>query len=94
MKANALLNLSTYKMLNIFMDGSQKTFEIEVRRCEKYIDEKSFEKADDSISNAIHINRNSAYAWYLKSKVSIGLSNYKKALRACQRAVSIDQNNN
>lgn len=94
MKVNALLNLSTYNMLNIFMNGSQKTFDIEIKRCEKYINEKSFKKADDSISNAIHINRNSAYAWYLKAKVSIGLSNYKKALRACQRAVSIDQNNN
>jgi tetratricopeptide (TPR) repeat protein len=68
-------------------------FEVEIRKCEKFLAEKSFKMADEAISNAIHVNRDSPYAWYLKAKVCVGLLNYKKALRASNKAVSIDQKN-
>ena len=58
--------------------------------CEICIELNMFEKADDAISNAIHIDNASDYAWYLKAKVCIGLLDYKKARRACLRALSIN----
>lgn len=66
-------------------------FSTEIKRCEECLAEKSFKKADEAISNAIHINRDSPYAWYLKAKVSIGLLDYENALEACRNAISIDR---
>ena len=57
--------------------------------CEVNLSSNKFNEADDAINNAIHINNNSARAWYLKSRTSLGLMNYKKALRASERALSI-----
>lgn len=70
---------------------NSRTFEAEIKRCEYLLARKSFRKADEAITDAIHIDQNCAYAWYLKAKVCIGLLNYKKALRACQKAISIDR---
>ena len=89
MKVNALVYLSIFLMLNIIMDS--RNFSKEIKQCEKYLAEKSFEKADEAISNAIQINRESPYAWYLKSKVSICLLDYENALEACRNAISIDR---
>lgn len=72
---------------------NSRTFEAEIKRCETLLAEKSFSEADEAISTAVHINQNCAYAWYLKAKVCIGLLNYKKALRACKKAISIDRKN-
>lgn len=63
---------------------------MEIKRCEEYIACKSFKKADAAISNAIHINGDSPYAWYLKAKASLGLLDYQKALDACTRAIELN----
>lgn len=87
-KAKALGYLSTFKKLNKLMNSRNFTSQIE--RCENLIKAKSFKKADEAISNAIQINGDSPYAWYLKAKVCIGLLDYKKALRASERAIGLN----
>ena len=57
--------------------------------CEKNLSCNNFKEANDAINRAIGLNNNSARAWYLKARVSIGLMDYKKALRASERALSI-----
>ena len=69
---------------------NSRNFNTEIKRCEELIASKSFKKADEAISDAIQINRDSPYAWYLKAKVCIGLFEYKKALRASKRAVDLN----
>lgn len=69
---------------------NSRSFNTEIKRCEELIASKSFKKADEAISDAIQINRDSPYAWYLKAKVCLGLFEYKKALRASKRAVELN----
>jgi tetratricopeptide (TPR) repeat protein len=68
-------------------------FNTEIEKCETLIASKSFRKADEAISNAIQINRDSPYAWHLKAKVSLGLLDYKKALRASKKAIELNPKN-
>ncbi len=72
---------------------NSRNFNTEVQRCEEFIASKSFKKADDAISNAIQINEDSPYAWYLKAKVCLGLLNYKKALSASKKAITLNPKN-
>lgn len=65
-------------------------FNAQIRRCEEFIASKSFKKADDAVTNAIQINGDSPYAWYLKAKVSIGLLEYEKALKASEKAIELN----
>ena len=69
---------------------NSRNFNTEIKRCEELIASKSFKKADEAISDAIQINRDSPYAWYLKAKVCLGLFEYKKALMASKRAVDLN----
>lgn len=69
---------------------NSRNFNEEIQRCEKFIASKSFKKADDAISNAIQINSDSPYAWYLKAKVCLGLLNYKNALSASEKAIELN----
>lgn len=69
---------------------NSRNFNTEIKRCEELIASKSFKKADEAISDAIQINRDSPYAWYLKAKVCLGLFDYKKALMASERAVELN----
>ena len=69
---------------------NSRNFNTEIKRCEELIVSKSFKKADEAISDAIQINRDSPYAWYLKAKVCLGLFEYKKALMASKRAVDLN----
>lgn len=69
---------------------NSKNFSSEIKSCEEYIASKSFKKADISISNAIQINSESPYAWYLKSKVCLGLLDYENALSACENAIELN----
>ena len=65
-------------------------FNTEIKRCEELIASKSFKKADEAISNAIQINSDSPYGWFLKAKVCLGLFDYKKALMASKKAVDLN----
>ncbi len=65
-------------------------FNTEIKRCEELIASKSFKKADEAISNAIQINSDSPYGWFLKAKVCLGLFDYKKALMASKKAVYLN----
>ena len=69
---------------------NSRNFNTEIKRCEELIASKSFKKADEAISDAIQINPDSPYAWYLKAKVCLGLFDYKKALMASERAVELN----
>ena len=65
-------------------------FDYWVLMCEICISLNIFEKAHDAISEAIDINGESAYAWHLKAKSCIGLADYRAALKASRRALSIE----
>ena len=65
-------------------------FEFWFISCEIYLSLKKFKEADEAISNAIHINSNSAKAWYLKAKSLIGLMDYENALKSTNNALSIE----
>ncbi len=70
----------------------EDNYEYWVILCEINLSRNNFEKANDAVNNAIRLNNSSSKVWYLKARTSIGLMNYKKALRASERALSIDDN--
>lgn len=71
---------------------SERSYDYWVFACEVNLSLNKFKEADENISNAIHMDNTKSKAWYLKAKASIGLKNYKKALRALKRALSIEKN--
>lgn len=58
--------------------------------CKIHLILRDFIKADEAISNALRIDKSNAEYWHLKARSNIGLGLYKKALRASDKSIELN----